>query len=127
MDELRHLILRRFYEDGHGLSRNQNFEAYKDRSVQYAARAGRLLRSLCSDLLERELDSLSLRRVTNREGEPRRLLELRWQDGWRRTYLTAAELGLLRENPDIDARFADCGVIRSAATSELRRSLLGDP
>jgi hypothetical protein len=107
VDELRHLILRRFYQDDHGLSRNQNFEAYKDQAVQHAARAGNLLRSLRSDLLERALDSLSLSRVTNRHGEPRLLLELRWPDGWRRTYLTSEELGLLRENPEINARLSD--------------------
>lgn len=100
MREIQHKLLRRVYRGR--LSRNKHFYAFLDPKVHRAARVGRHLRSIKADLLRRDFDDLSLAREPGNNGDGRVIIELTWRDSRRTSYLSEAELDLLREDKQID-------------------------
>ena len=94
-------MLRRFYRDAQRLSRNRYFHAYLEPRVRNAARAGRLLRSLRNDLINRKLITVRMRSANGLPGNWV-LLEIMWDGARRTSYLTESELSILREDEQID-------------------------
>lgn len=122
MREILEKLVRRFYNDPLSLSRNRNFCAFLDPKVRQAARSGRLLRSLRSDLLERDIDSIQISRIETLSSTRCFELHLRWDGGWRTSYLSQLELDVLREDREVDyfsnLRYISC---ESARTNCLER------
>ena len=117
MRELRETLLRRFYENPERLSRNQNFHAFLDPKVRNAARAGRLLRSLRADLLERNLLHVQVDPDPAANGHGGVVVELIWREGLRRSYLTDHELAILCEDQRVSQRLRNA---RTFGRSEVR-------
>jgi len=103
--KLTYQIVRRLLRDKDAkLSRNRNFAAYEDPTVQHAARIFRHLRSVEQDLLRLEPGQVRLSGA-RREGEMLEL-ELELDDGKvrRTSVLSAVEWGLLLENSAVSER-----------------------
>jgi hypothetical protein len=100
MREIEQKLLRRVYR--RRLSRNKHFYAFLDPKVRRAARVGRHLRSIKADLLRRDFDDLSIGHEPGVNGDGRVIIELTWHDSRRTSYLSEAELELLREDKQID-------------------------
>ena len=103
--KLTYQIVRRLLRDKDAkLSRNRNFAAYEDPTVQHAARIFRHLRSVEQDLLRLEPGQVRLSGA-RREGEMLEL-ELELDDGKvrRTSVLSAMEWGLLLENSAVSER-----------------------
>lgn len=104
MNELEQQLLRRLLDDPERLSRNRNFHSYQDPTVKRTARLSRVFRSLCEDLVDPELLSVTL----DHDAEPRRLaVELYWDARSRTTYVTEAELAILLEDEAVAGRLAE--------------------
>jgi hypothetical protein len=101
MQELQRRMLQRFYSEAERLSRNRNFHAHQDPTVRRMACAGRLLQSLRHDLLHRDLTRLTVRRVPQGD-HVAILLELEWEGGRRRSFLTEVELAVMCEDEQIE-------------------------
>lgn len=106
-EEFKHRLLRRFVDEPERMSRNRNFHAYLDPRVRRAARVGRILRSLRADLQGRVVAGARLVRDSNPVGPGNYVLELRFDNGVRRTHLDRLELELLLEDEDVHARLRE--------------------
>ncbi|MCA9562946.1 MAG: hypothetical protein KC561_05630 [Myxococcales bacterium] len=105
MEDLRIKLVRRVLDDPERFSRNRNFDAYEDETVQSAVRVGRLLRAVREDLTETEDLAAILRPASKgspsvQDCGPGYILQLTWSGGRRTTFLTEQELSLLLEDEE---------------------------
>jgi hypothetical protein len=123
--KLTYQIVRRLLRDKDAqLSRNRNFAAYEDPTVQHAARIFRHLRSVEEDLLRLGSEQVRLMGA-RREGEGL-VLELELDDGKvrRTSMLSAAEWGLLLENSAVSDRLEQLlESIDASSREEIRATL----
>lgn len=129
MDLTYKIVRRLFRDDEVDFSRNKNFEAYDDPTVQRAVRIFRHLESVERDLLNLGPGGDVLLETVDRDDDERVVLKLTFADGDSRrvSYLNPKDWKVLLENPRVSERLE--ALIDDAApeTRRVLRDMLDEP